>query len=433
MNPPAQNSTEHILNSLNNDCIQSIFDRIENIRDYLSAAETCIRFQENAKNAFRLNYKKVNIIRLYKNGSIGEVQRFLNIFGHLIMDIHFAASQQLIDQTSANEIHNMIADYCGKTLTKYSIASNNLLLNFKTRSALQALKELEVYNINIYNFEYHLQISRLIVDGPDTNFFDWLIQPFPLLETAAFIALHKMQPNQAIDFLKSNPQLRCLDIRHGTQLTPLIFENIGTFTPNLEKLFYFLHVDCSSDFNDYLVNISNLRKLKCLVILPRNDVPIDRLVDALIEKNVPIEKFGIFEKYHLVHELNLPQLKLLKELCLSEISDKTLVKFVKKIPTLEIMMAISSPNITVKGIKRALEFGKQLSVLFVEMENILIDLDDYNSILKLIRGRVKVKIYIKNGSTNIPRDLLEINRKWLKVHVTSEIYRYTNIIEQHWC
>lgn len=72
------------------------------------------------------------------------------------------------------------------------------------------------------------------------------------------------------------------------------------------------------------------------------------------------------------------------------------------------------------GIKGALENGKKLSTLIIETMNIVIDLDDYNSILKLAKERVRVKINIENGSfKNIPSQLLEANRKWLNVILES--------------
>lgn len=311
-----------------------------------------------------------------------------------------------------------IADCCGRTLTKFQIDSNNALVNFKTRSPLQALTELEVRYTNIYNFEYHSQLKKLSVVGAGITHFDWLIKPFPQLEIVKFVVID-LKEYQAIKFLKLNPQLKVITIKLCKKIMPLIIKDIAILTPNLEKLSlelkYYKYQIYKKALDDILVNISNLWKLKSLIILSWGEVPFDRLVDAFIEKEVPIEEFGIFGEYHLTHKLNVPQLKLLKVLCLPQMSNETLIKFFKKIPTLERMTAIKSPNITVKGIKGALEYGKQLCALTVETENIVIDMDDYNSILKLAKGRVKVQINTSNGSTNIPSDLLRANREWFNI------------------
>lgn len=55
--PPDQASPTHILNVLNNDCIQEVFRRLQSIEDFLNAAEVCTQFQENAKHCFPPIYK----------------------------------------------------------------------------------------------------------------------------------------------------------------------------------------------------------------------------------------------------------------------------------------------------------------------------------------------------------------------------------------
>lgn len=416
---PAYDSPKNILNVLNDDCIQLIFRKMDNIRDFLSAAETCTRFQENAKLTFRTQFKSVRIGELYEGATynketvtVDRSESFLSIFGYLITEVDF---DRRADPAIDDHIQQMIARCCGRTMTSFKLASCDSVVNFNTQSPLQALQTLDIYCTNILNFEYHTQLRSLLVSGMRTNYFDWLIQPFPQLESVKFYILHELQNNQAIDFLKLNPQLKCLVIEFCSQITPLLFENIATFAPNIEKLSIWLSNNRSSGFNDRLLHISKLQKLKSLIILSYSLCPLARLVNCLIENNVAIEEFGIFEKYPWTHELNIPELKLLKKLCLSQMTDETLIKFVKKLPALKVMMATLSPNITVKGIKGALEHGKQLTVFLIDTKNIVLDLDDYNSILRLARGRVKVHINIEFGSINVPSDLLEANCKWLKI------------------
>lgn len=51
--PPSQNSLNHILNALNDQCIQHVLTYlIGDIRDFYSAAEVCRKFQDNAKKCY---------------------------------------------------------------------------------------------------------------------------------------------------------------------------------------------------------------------------------------------------------------------------------------------------------------------------------------------------------------------------------------------
>lgn len=54
---PHQASSKHILNALDNDCIQEILRRLNNFEDALNIAETCVKFQTNFCQYFLLMEK----------------------------------------------------------------------------------------------------------------------------------------------------------------------------------------------------------------------------------------------------------------------------------------------------------------------------------------------------------------------------------------
>lgn len=318
--PPAQDSPKHILNVLNDDCIQSIFLQMENIRYFLSAAETCIRFQENAKLAFRNHYKKIRIGTLHvyisehkrRTITLDRVQSFLSIFGHLIEELEF--NRIAADQRLGDDVQNLIADYCGKTLKTFKLVSSyNSHINFSTRSPFKALEELKISDVNIYNFNYHSQLRRLKVSGSHTTELKWLIQSFPKLEMVNFSLLHQLQHNQAIRFLKLNPQLKSLTIDICKQIPQQVFENISSHTPNLEKLDF---RGKSLNQNEPLIHISNLWYLNSLRIRLKDEIPAEILIDSLIENNVPIEILEIISELYdsTYSKLNVRQLKQLKKL-----------------------------------------------------------------------------------------------------------------------
>lgn len=60
--PAAEGSTRHILNVLNDDCIQAILRKLPNINDYLNAVEVCSRFRYNAGGGLPSSLKKLRIL-----------------------------------------------------------------------------------------------------------------------------------------------------------------------------------------------------------------------------------------------------------------------------------------------------------------------------------------------------------------------------------
>lgn len=56
---PAQDSPKHILNALNDYCIQIILRKLTNPSDFVRAAETCYRFQANALECFPCDFGKL--------------------------------------------------------------------------------------------------------------------------------------------------------------------------------------------------------------------------------------------------------------------------------------------------------------------------------------------------------------------------------------
>lgn len=191
--------------------------------------------------------------------------------------------------------------------------------------------------------------------------------------------------------MKLNPQLKELTIYGCLQITSLLWENIANFTPNLEKLSF------ESSFGMLIAHISNFRKLKSLIVKSISEVLSIDLIDALIENNVPLEELGMLGKYPLTNALNVPRLKLLKKLCLLQMTEEKLIEYVKALPALKHMIALKSPGITVNGIIEALQHGKELSLLVVDTKQFVLDLNGYNSILNLAKGRQVYKyssIYI---------------------------------------
>lgn len=77
MDVPDQDSPQHILNCLNDYCIQLIISQLKTRMDFLNVANTCHRFRMNAKSYFGQG-----VYMEYDELSLEDENRFSNIFGN---------------------------------------------------------------------------------------------------------------------------------------------------------------------------------------------------------------------------------------------------------------------------------------------------------------------------------------------------------------
>lgn len=420
--PPAQNSPSHILSALNNDCIKECLRRLTNVRDFLSAAEVCRDFQENAKQCYPKQFKKVIIhdwfYLAYPNGlPSGCMKNFLIIFGHFIDSIEWTSIDSVYvdehtrigrDQKDDQQMLNMIADYCGETLTKLGI--QNHISNFNTRAPLKILKELTLNNSPPLNFELYLQLTSLkLVRYAIVG--NWLIRRFPRLEKVTFMKMIDLSDDMVNDLFELNPQLQAFEITRCDQVTTSIFKQIGTRLPNLTEIS--LNAP-NLQIDDNVMDLSGLRNLKRLTILCKCE-SAGLLIDRLADNNIPIEYLTLDDVPHDISH-NLAKLKRLKQLKVSGASDGMMINIAKRLTFLE-TIHVNSQAVTINGIQKALEFAQNLVNASIHVKNysepIEIDLSMYNSLLALAKGRVKVQIKIHIGTIHVPKDVQNENRKWL--------------------
>lgn len=302
-------------------------------------------------------------------------------------------------------------------------------VDFNTRLPLQALTILKIRNVNVKNFKYYSQLRNLFIAGDKITDFYWFMHEFPKLNIVTFRSLNQLHDHHIHAFLKLNPQLTNLLIQNCRQITATFFDKIIKLTPNLEKL-SFLTLNKTRDFNEQLIHLSHLQNLKCLFISTPTKISVHRLIDSFVENNIPIEILGFFSTtYYSPLDTKISQLKRLKKLCLMFMLDDVLIDLVKNLPELKVVIAPSS-QISINGIRRALQCYHQLSVLLVETQNVILNIDDFDSILNLAKLRgVEVKFHIKNGVINVPNELLETNRKWLSIYLTIYFGTYFGSVE----
>lgn len=417
--PPAQDSPNHILNSLNNDCIQEIMRRLKTLADILNAAEVCTCFQKNAKQYCSSFFKSLRIDDTAVGPHILTLDRvpsFLQIFGHLIRSIkwNFTRDHELDEQTL-----NTIAKYCGKTLIELSIHGHKL--NFDTSLKFHALEKMELYDSEVTHFSALSQLKSLKLTFIKIKHCDWLAQEFPQLEEAKFNAFHKLRNRMLMEFLRLNPQLQSLELHCCRHISSSIFEDIGKRTPNLVNLCINPCKGIQKTFDENVIHLSALRKLKSLRIECQK-FSGRALIDSLAEHQVPIEDLTIFggrfdPNNQIVRDFSesIPKLTMIRKLTLSFIFDEMLIKFAKELENLREINVFRDADVTPWAIQEALKHGKQLKWLLIHFDEISLDSIDYDLILTRATGQTHVELYYREGSIEVDDDVLIQNSKWLKI------------------
>lgn len=441
-NPPPEESPVHILNCLNDDCIQAILFEIKDARDFLSAAETCTRFQRNAKEIFCLKWQKVVIYDNdnfvvsptqnltdwdYKTAVPNErLEIFFKIFENQVHSLVFRS----FDNRKRDNTHLKTAlNHCARLLVELTV--DRLNFDLKEFPQLLALEKFTLQQGYAYNFESHSTLKSLTLRGCAIKYkikrslCDWFTREFPHLEEALFEYTNVKRADMN-KFLILNPQLRKLRLKNCRNLKSTILRGIGNRAQNLQELSIDLNAlapnygdpfaDVNAiDFNAYKVDImdvAELRNLKTLHMDCHFPIREDDLVDALIENNVQIEDLRMRTNENTQTMENFVKLKSLKKLHLNRVSNRLLIEYARNINSLEEMIAEDSDLIDAKGIMTALSHRKKLTSLTIGSDTIQFDAYTSNAILSLAKNQTKVKIYRRCE----PYDIGIENCEWFELN-----------------
>lgn len=386
--PPAQDSPRHILNSLNDHCIQEIIRRLNRLEDFLSVAETCTRFQKNAQNCFKLKFKRIIIggnVNTVRNLPTPRVQSCLSIFGHLIEQLFWIATKNpAIDKESFKSI----GQFCGKTLNHITIGNYNVMLQKRLR--FTALQSMSLHEASVRNCEFHSQLRTLIMHHQGSIPIQLRIREFPNLQHLSLRGIKSLTNARLSKFLSLNQLLTKLEIDKCAQLTPPIFKDVGKYLPDLE---HFKFIDpLRVVWEDELVPLCGLRKLRrlqlttlsigCIHILAENDVPIENLsfywpsFENLL-KNMP----------------KLPKLKRLQVQLL--VTPDSLIRLLQAQPTVEELIVPHFEHITMHIIETAFIYGINLKKLLFCTYKLDVALN--NATVSLAGGRIVLGVSVTSS------------------------------------
>lgn len=306
----------------------------------------------------------------------------------------------------------MITQFCGKTL-KNLIFTDFHLYNPKCseNNTFTALERLEVNNLAYCDFLFRSQymqrnMKRFIrLEKP------WFIRQFSHLQIAYFEDLTELNTDMLTEFLSLNPQLQVLRLSGCENVTKKILKSIGEYATNLHTLNICPMVSCY-DMNEDVMYLKTLRKLRKLRLA--GAYSLELLMNMFFENNIPIETLYIHADYADTAQ-NIPTLETLKELYISElffpqsISDDCVYNLLKSQTALEYICIRSSETETTQRIIKTLELGEKISKFCFYLFEM--DLEVYNSILNLVKNRIKVEI--RSDEIEVPKMVLDENEEWL--------------------
>ncbi|XP_031637407.1 uncharacterized protein LOC116349903 [Contarinia nasturtii] len=433
---PDQNSTSHILNSLNDDCLREIF-RYFNLMDLSSTARVCVRFNQQAKEAFGKKYKDLNLTMNfspipYNRIKNHEAENILKNFGQAIRSLRI--DSMVIE--SAQSFLRMVSNYCSK-LKDLEISGFALKGNLKKiRSLFSQLEKLQLIQCECnhgFNSVLTTSTELKVLQFEDCDFGEgtFIEQKFPKLEEVSFNRNYNFEQSSLRNFIKQNSTLKKLKITfNGAIDTKESIKLIGQNLPNLLEL----ELDDLDDDNwsESIQTLGQLRALKVLKV-DFNMESITSLVKTLAVSKVPIEHLklvnGDIDNEAIECICKIKQIKVLEFIeMVGELTDDNLFLLAKELTNLE-EFHLSEPvtdQITTIGLKKMLPHAKSLSLLSLEfVDGITIDVDDYKAMIKIIQSRRnKVNLLIKitgsGGKVNIPEKIVNENREILYIDETIE-------------
>lgn len=197
-----------------------------------------------------------------------------------------------------------------------------------------------------------------------------------------------------------------------------ILRDIGHRVPNLEQFRIGIRCNHRADdiptMNANMAHIGGIRKLKTLYIGATPKFTENFLIDSMIENNIPIEELRLYRP-PLSHVMAMQSIR---KLLINNVSNEEMIETIQKMKQLKEFLVSLCKNLNLSSIKEVLRHGENLTFFAVAAHlhtPLDIDSEYYNSLLVLVRGRVKVEIHCFELTLTVPRNVLDANRAWIDV------------------
>lgn len=298
LQPPEEDSPNNILNAFDNNCLREIFDRTQQVSDFYSIANVCVRFNTISKESFALKFKNttvwLNEITILNPVSLKHVEQFLCMFGASIESL--GCNPETFRTFDLNTVSELISQHC-PNLQHLNIFIPRKCEEMPSHLPLGNLKSLD---ITFGQGNWFPDFMKFLVNCSQLEslklrcdyFRSTLLMPLitlPKLTKLKFkywISWDQEHP-PALEFVERNPQLKHLHIPNTLDLCEIIRDKM----PNLRKL-KISHARKPDLF------LMHLRGLKHLVVKISgveeliNDAPmaLDNVTSVQIEIYLPPEE-----------------------------------------------------------------------------------------------------------------------------------------------
>lgn len=429
--PPKQDSPQHILNALNDDCLEGVFKQFK-LPDLSVAADVCVRFQQHAIDAFTLKYKhviKFEHVAQFK-GNPGKFEVMLRNFGSLIQTL--CVNRNVLKADSIELL---------KMVNKYVPTLKNLkLCNFQVAESVNDVHSLfsKLETLSLSNCAFTSGAETLLTRCAELKQLalydvDWdnycIDHTFPKLEEVLLSSCSTIDDAEFKKFITSNPTLKKLSIDDNSELKSVsIIQAIGKNLQNLVEL----KIDQEhfelrqNQFQKCTLTLGQLSSLTKLT-LNNNGFSVKLLLNKLAESAVPLEYLSLSngsigdDSSAIKSMSELLKLKHIELEHIKNLTDEHVSVLAKGLPQLREMhlKGKTAEDITTDGLRNMLNHAKVLSHLVLQRaSNVTIGMNDYKAMLKSVQDRAeKIKLVIEitgdGDKVDVPDKVLSANQEWL--------------------
>lgn len=440
--PPAQDSPKNILNILNNDCLQAIFRKVDNMRDIYSVAHVCVRFQQNAIecSTFReveFRWRKVSVNQNNDHGTVFEgkmdevdMKRFLELFGSRIKSLNCNSINEVTRYKDNrpfrdNSFDLILLDHCRKTLNDLKLKGRAC---FDVPLPFQSLKTLSMKRVSFSNIDPMYVFPELrSLSVTNSSDMDWSLKQFPKLEHVDLNNDHL-----TIEFVKHNPQLKSVQF-YGARSEWI---DAAECFPNTIELIGAIYCD-----ENNIVRLSELQNLRKLSIFGFNVSlkTVKTLFSRFVENNHQIEDLYL-ELVDKEHVEILQKLKFIKRLHIRYTTENNIFIIAKHLPNLEYLKTNKYPsnenyfNNDYEMCNKVLSGMTEISERCDKLKEIYFGeyfgfgssfYRFYSSLMELAkRNRVKINIaccfkrILSNTEKTFLRQIIQSKNEWVYVDLT---------------
>lgn len=431
---------------LNDDCIYWIFQKLS-LDELSTVADVCTRFKTIAKRVFSNKFSHFDtskqLSKVTKKSSFSEnndevfitmMRPVFRNFGSSIKSLYLS---RLSNGNYNKQIFKLMALYCSgvdSMLTKLTM--DNFEVDELSESTLQYVKLIfkRLSYLGVKSGSQCKELGELLSDCSelthliliDVSFNDFLKHKFQKLKSIRLRG-SGLQDNTIELLAKSNSHLKALII-DNTRLgiTTEIFSIVGSMFQCLEELAILHAIVMNTNIRCPKDSVSHLGALKLLksLTLYCYELPVEPLLQALIESSVPIDHL-ILSNFELSSNMadSLSKMNQLLELQLDEVYvySEHLVKIVKNVPHMKSLYLFKSGQVSVSDIKQLVKASNKLSNLtIINKRKYTIVEDDFKTLAQSVEHRfngttLEVTIGLKTIELEVPRDVIDENRKWLHI------------------